>query len=153
MTCQGRLSESARRMRGRVPHGTVRSQRGSMLLEAVVGILLSAALGLGMAYSAARALNTQRYASTQNLAVMDMRQSLTTSGACVSGTVSAASGAGSGTLAGLSYERSCVTLTPTISAAGTSVTTSLSRTQELKTSTSSTTSALFGGDGVISFGQ
>jgi hypothetical protein len=153
MMCMGRLSESARRIRRRTPPSMVRSQRGGMLIEALVGILLSAALGLGMAYSAARALNTQRYTSTQNLAVMDMRLLLATSGACISGTVSAASGAGSGALAGLSYERSCITLTPTISAAGTSVSTTLSRTQELKTSTSSTTSALFGGDGVISFGQ
>lgn len=122
-----------------------------MLLEAMVGVVLSAALGLGMAYSAARALNTQRYASTQNLAVMDMRLSLATGGACVAGTVPAASG--TGLLANLSYERSCITLTPTISAAGASVATSLNRTESLSTSTSDTTTGFFGGDGRIRFGQ
>jgi len=140
-------------MRRGTPPATVRLQRGSMLLEALVGVLLSAALGLGMAYSAARALNAQRYASTQNLAVMDMRLSLATSGACVSGTVSAASGAASSALASLSYTQTCSTLTPTISAAGASAGTTLNRTQSLSTSTSAATTGLFGGDGVISFGQ
>lgn len=153
MMCQGRLSEAARRGRRSASRPILRWQRGSMLIEALVGIVLSAALGLGMAYSAARALNAQRYTSTQNLAVMDMRVSLATGGACVPGSVAAASGAGSGALANLSYTQTCITLTPTISAAGASVATSLSRTQSLSTTTSTTTSSLFGGDGVISFGQ
>jgi hypothetical protein len=102
--------------------------------------------------SAARALNAQRYASIQNLAVMDMRVSLATSTACVAGAVPAASGAASGALASLSYMQTCSTLTPTISAAGAIATTSLSRTESLATSTSAASTGLFGGDGVIRFG-
>jgi len=150
--CPGHLSEAALRMRRSACLATPQWQGGSMLLEAMVGILLSAVLGLGMAYSAARALNAQRYASIQNLAVMDMRVSLATSSACVAGAVAAASGAASGALASLSYTQTCSTLTPTISAAGAIATTSLSRTESLATSTSAASTGLFGGDGVIRFG-
>ena len=53
--------------------GAARRQRGSMLIEAMVGVVVSASLGLGMSYGAARALAVQRNASTQNMAVLQMR--------------------------------------------------------------------------------
>ena len=54
-------------------------QRGDALLEALIGILLMAVIGLGLSYAVARALNSQRYTSTQNIAIMQMRNLLATS--------------------------------------------------------------------------
>lgn len=50
-----------------------RSQQGDALFEALIGFLLLMVLGLGLSYAAARALNSQRYASTQNIALNQMR--------------------------------------------------------------------------------
>ena len=146
-----------------------RRQSGSMLLEAVVGIAVSAALGLGMAYSAARALKAQRYSTTQNLAVLQMRTLLT-----VPGDLSAWCAAGSGELnialnnvtasgavgdddesrsTAVPYMLSCSVLTPTITGAGQSATVSLKRPTALSTVDSGGgANSLFGGDGVIRFG-
>lgn len=52
-------------------HG--RFQQGDALFEALIGFLLLMVLGLGLSYAAARALNGQRYASTQNIALNQMR--------------------------------------------------------------------------------
>lgn len=49
------------------------SQQGDALFEALIGFLLLMVLGLGLSYAAARALNSQRYASTQNIALNQMR--------------------------------------------------------------------------------
>lgn len=50
-----------------------RSQRGDALLEALIGFMLLMVLGLGLSYAAARTMNSQRYASTQNIALNQMR--------------------------------------------------------------------------------
>lgn len=50
-----------------------RSQQGDALFEALIGFLLLMVLGLGLSYAAARAMNSQRYASTQNIALNQMR--------------------------------------------------------------------------------
>lgn len=50
-----------------------RSQRGDALFEALIGFMLLMVLGLGLSYAAARTLNSQRYASTQSIALNQMR--------------------------------------------------------------------------------
>lgn len=50
-----------------------RSQQGDALFEALIGFMLLMVLGLGLSYAAARAMNSQRYASTQNIALNQMR--------------------------------------------------------------------------------
>lgn len=144
-------------------------QRGSMLLEALVGMVLSAALGLGMAYSAARALSAQRYHSTQTMAVLAMRGMLAMpadlAAWCTSGAgsfelrlnnVNSAGGTGGAVVSAQSvpYTLACSTITPTISGAGQDAATSLQVPVTLTTTNAeSTASALFGGSGVLSFGR
>ena len=57
-----------------------RAQSGDALLEALIGMLLLAILGLGLSYSAARMLATQRYAATHGIMVAQMRNALETGG-------------------------------------------------------------------------
>lgn len=57
-----------------------RAQRGDALLEALIGILLLAILGLGLSYSVARILVSQRYAATHGIMVAQMRNALETGG-------------------------------------------------------------------------
>ena len=51
-------------------------QRGTSLIEAMVSMLLVAAMGLGLAYASSRTMLTQRYTTTQNLAAIQMREKL-----------------------------------------------------------------------------
>ena len=166
MTRQARCSERAMRRPKRcavVRPG--RRQGGSMLLEALVGLVLSAALGLGMAYSAARALSTQRYHSTQTMAVLTMRGMLAVpadlAAWCASGSgsfalrlnnVNSAGATGVASTQTVPYALACSTVTPTISGAGQGVATSLQVPATLATTDAgATASALFGGSGVVSF--
>lgn len=55
-----------------------RTQQGFSLVEALVSVLLVAILGLGMAYATSRVLLVQRFSTTQNLAVVQMREYLQT---------------------------------------------------------------------------
>lgn len=57
-----------------------RAQRGDALLEALVGILLLAILGLGLSHAAARMLAAQRYAAAHGIVVAQMRNALETNG-------------------------------------------------------------------------
>ena len=57
-----------------------RAVRGDALLEALIGILLLAILGLGLSYSVARILASQRYAATHGIMVAQMRNALETGG-------------------------------------------------------------------------
>ncbi len=166
MTQRARCSERAvRRPKCRAVVHPGRHQGGSMLLEALVGLVLSAALGLGMAYSAARALSMQRYHSTQTMAVLTMRGMLAVpadlAAWCASGAgsfdlrlnnVNSAGAAGVASTQTVPYALACSTVTPTISGAGQGVATSLQVPATLATTDAgATASALFGGSGVISF--
>lgn len=51
-----------------------RAQRGDALLEALVGILLLALLGLGLSHAAARMLAAQRYAAAHGIVDAQMRK-------------------------------------------------------------------------------
>ena len=57
-----------------------RAQRGDALLEALVGILLLAVLGLGLSHAAARMLAAQRYAAAHGIVDAQMRNALETQG-------------------------------------------------------------------------
>ncbi|HEF0046164.1 TPA: type II secretion system protein, partial [Citrobacter freundii] len=55
-----------------------RNQRGISLIESLVSLLLIAIMGAGLAIVSSRSLVTQRYVTTQNLAVMQAREYLKT---------------------------------------------------------------------------
>lgn len=57
---------------------SIKQQQGSYLIEAMISVLLVGVLGLGVAYATSKSLVAQRYATTQNLAVMHMREYLQT---------------------------------------------------------------------------
>ena len=148
--------------------GAARRQRGSMLIEAMVGVVVSASLGLGMSYGAARALAVQRNASTQNMAVLQMRGLLAAprdlsawgaSGGARSfdlslNNVNAAGAAATATTVTVPYALNCSTLTPTVTGANQSATVSLTRPATLATTNAgAVASATLGGNGVLSFGQ
>lgn len=52
------------------------ANRGDALIEALIAILLMATLGLGLAYTAGRALHSQRTMAAQGLAISEMRETL-----------------------------------------------------------------------------
>ncbi|WP_040064068.1 hypothetical protein [Pseudomonas batumici] len=58
-----------------------RRQRGDVLLESLVGILLMALIGLGITYAASRAAVSQRDMKLQNIVVSQMRSLLEQNGA------------------------------------------------------------------------
>lgn len=60
----------------RPSRSTERAQRGDALLEALIGMLLIAVLGMGSAYTASRVAVTHKYARTQAMAVSQLRQML-----------------------------------------------------------------------------
>lgn len=141
----------------------LRHQRGSVLFEALIGVVLSAALGLGMAYSAAATLKAQRYANLESMAVLQMRGLLaapptTMSGWCTSGAgtfslllnnLTADGEAVSGSANSVSYTLDCAVFAPTVTGASQGAAVSVQRPTKL--STSAQASSLVGGDGKISF--
>lgn len=62
--------------RGRDPGSRPPSQRGDMLVEALVGVLLLCILGAGMVYVATQLTGAQRDARIEGMAVISMRQLL-----------------------------------------------------------------------------
>ena len=114
---------------------TRRAQRGFSLIEALVSVLLVAILGLGMAYATSRVLLIQRYAATQSLAIVQMREYLQTGDLQVS-------------MAGrsLSVSDSPQQGAVTISIAGLSRDITLTRSRSLTVSNAE----LFSGDGTVS---
>lgn len=51
-------------------------QSGISLIEAMISLLLIAVTAVGLAYVSSRSMLTQRYVTTQNLAVIQMREQL-----------------------------------------------------------------------------
>lgn len=92
-----------------------RRQRGDMLLEALIGVLLLGLLGLGLTYAASRVLVQQRYANTQDVVLRQMRSTLETQG------VAALCAAGSVPLQVATGEQP-VNLTPTVACSNHAVT-------------------------------
>ena len=60
---------------------TPHQQRGDILLEALIGILLMAIVGLGITFATSRAANSQRNMKLQNIVVNQMRSLLEQNGA------------------------------------------------------------------------
>lgn len=141
------------------------SQRGDALIEAMVGVVLTAIIGLGLSYTASRAVKSQRYLNTQNAVISQMRESLasthlplsaicdtgsvpsldvagnaiTTTAVCSKGTVSV----GVGTSSGHSHEGGAGKTGLTLTLPASSVVTSLT----VESSANETNAALVGGDG------
>jgi Tfp pilus assembly protein PilV len=136
-----------------------------VLLEALVAMVLSAAIGLGLAYGAAKALSSQRYASTQNMAVFGLRQTLasasypTAAYNNAAGTlplalnsVNAAGAAATVSTKNVAYTKSCTQIAPTVTAADLAAVTVYPYACTLSTSSDATSIAVLGGNGVLSFG-
>jgi len=57
-----------------------RRQRGDMMLEALVGVLITSIIGAGLAHVASRVLSGQRDAKVENIAVEQLRAQLESGG-------------------------------------------------------------------------
>lgn len=136
----------------------LRGERGDALIEAIVGILLMTIVGLGLSYAAARALNSQRYQSTHNLMIAEMRNVLASQGLTnlCAGNVTVPNGS----LLGKALPTpTCTQASVSVGVAGSTqlnvtlpagkVVTSL----RLSTPRDDATIGLFGGDGSIVFSQ
>lgn len=64
----------------RRPRRSARQQRGDVLLDALIAMLLASIIGLGPAYVAARATVVQTQGGMQNLAAVQMRNLLSQQG-------------------------------------------------------------------------
>lgn len=121
-------------------------QRGDALLEALVAIVLAAVVGLGLAYAATRIAHGQRFMSTQNLAVHDMREGLLQKGfvlsdLCDDSSLHSHEAPERVALFSLNCENTTVTVN------GQDV--SLSVVRSLSSEANDRNSALLGGDGVV----
>jgi type II secretory pathway component PulJ len=120
------------------------------LIEALIAILLMATLGLGLAYTAGRALHSQRTMAAQGLAIAEMREALqgvdlASSGLCEPG---------SGTT--LDYDIAGRTITFEVTCAQSSVTMagvelSVRLPTAIESQSTEDSIALFGEDGRIVF--
>lgn len=61
-----------------VPASLPSRQSGISLIEAMISLLLIAVTAVGLAYVSSRSMLTQRYVTTQNLAVIQMREQIKT---------------------------------------------------------------------------
>lgn len=156
LCCKPQASAQCRSARTRLQA----RQRGNMLLEAMVGMVVGASLSLGMAYGAARALAAQRYATTQSMAVFSMREKLATS-AAVSGSgnfaldlnnLDAAGNATTKVTKTLSYTLTCSKISPTITFASIGAQVTVSKPCSMATSSDAVSAEVLGGSGIVSFG-
>lgn len=129
-------------------------QSGSALLEALIGMILMAIVGLGLSYATAKSLHSQRFLNTQNIFVSSVREWLLTADgqklarACNgSGQPEITIGDQTATLTVTCETQTVVIGTPSlhISINDDSVWTTIN----LVAPASATTQAMFGGDGRI----
>lgn len=127
-----------------------RRQRGDALLEAMIAMILMATIGLGLAYAATRAVNAQRYANTQTLALQEMREELQrrgqaegANGLCASGSESAWTWALGNS--NISFTLQCASTNITVN--GTTLT--IPTLRAVSSSDNDASRELFGGDGEI----
>ncbi len=127
-------------------------QRGSVLLEAMIGSLLTTILSLGVNTAVSKTLHSQRYSNTQRIALLQMRDEMQNGG--ITGICSG--GANTATVVGqtMSQNVTCSSAAVTLAinadlsvslAAGDVQATSFS----LSTTSDTTTQGLFGADGVL----
>ncbi|PZU25846.1 MAG: hypothetical protein DI584_12975 [Stenotrophomonas sp.] len=91
-------------------------QRGDIMLEALVGVLITSIIGAGLAHVMANVMNNQRDAKVENLVVERLRDSLQTQGVglCGSGTLEIGMPNGESRSAAVS----CESATATVAMAG-----------------------------------
>ena len=89
-----------------------RRQRGDIMLEALVGVLITSIIGAGLAQVVANVMNSQRDAKVENLMVERLRDSLHGQGVglCGSNTLEISLPSGSKTNAAVSCEPASATL-------------------------------------------
>lgn len=89
-----------------------RRQRGDMMLEALVGVLITSIIGAGLAHAVANVMNSQRDAKVENLVVERLRDSLQTQGVglCGSGTLEISMPNGESKNAAVSCEAATATI-------------------------------------------
>jgi Tfp pilus assembly protein PilV len=135
-----------------------RGQRGDALLESLVGVVLASIVGLGLSYTTARMMVSQRYVSTQYTVLGQMSGALAANGVSniCSGAnpVSVSVGASSLTLP----TPACTTAPVTVSVAGGSQAATLAAgvvtTMSLSTPGSNAAAInLIGGNGVVAISQ
>jgi Tfp pilus assembly protein PilV len=133
-------------------------QRGDALLESLVGVVIASVVGLGLSYTTARMMVSQRYVSSQYAVLGQMTDSLAASGVSniCSGTsvVSVAVGASSVTLP----TPTCTTAAVTVSVSGGSQSATLTpgvvTSMSLSTPSSNTAAInLIGGNGVVTISE
>ena len=73
-----------------------KEQEGTTLLEALVGLMLMAVVGLGLSYAASRSLTSQRYLNTQNIVVSQARQWLLSKNSTDIAAICGSTGSGTG---------------------------------------------------------
>jgi Tfp pilus assembly protein PilV len=83
-----------------------RRQRGDMMLEALIAVLITSLIGGGLAHVASRVMNSQRDAKVENLVVERLRDSLQSQGIglCAAGSLDIAMPGGSNTKATVACE-------------------------------------------------
>jgi len=138
--------------------GSRRGQRGDALLESMVGVVLASIVGLGLSYTTARMMVSQRYVSSQYAVLAQMTDSLQSSG--VSNICSGASqvSVAVGTSSVSLPTPTCTTTAVTVSVQGGSQSATLPAgvvtSMSLSTPSSNDTAInLIGGNGVIAISE
>ena len=129
-----------------------RRQRGDALIEAMIGVLVTAILFVGVNTSLAKTLTSQRYSNAQHLALLQMRDEIQTGGI----TDICSGGADDAAVAGWTVTQTATcnnaALTVAINA-GLSVSLAAGAvpaiTFSLSTDSNTTSQDLFGGNGVL----
>jgi prepilin peptidase dependent protein A len=137
----------------------IRGQRGDAILEALIGMMLMAIVGLGLGYASARATLSQRYLNTQNVVISNMREQLMSSSSissfCSGQGQSVVKVGSSSTALNLNCQNNTagsVNVSVGQAAGGLAVALpadALVTTLTLSTPENSTSSTLFGGDGIM----
>jgi glucosamine 6-phosphate synthetase-like amidotransferase/phosphosugar isomerase protein len=122
------------------------------MLEALVGLAVGAVMGLGMAWGAAQALHSQRFATTQNMTVFAMRNALSNASALSSGSAPVTVAMPTGPAKTLAATKTCVaTSTVMIAIPNHPETVNYQKPCSLSTNADTTNQSIVGGDGVIQF--
>lgn len=126
----------------------LRRQHGASMIEALIASLLLSILFLGLAHVLSRSLVSQRYMSTQNLALLQMRENLQQANQGVAELCDGSTPAAINVLSSVALTSSCSAGTLDINLAGLERTVP-TRSITVSTASTSASQGLFGGDGVI----
>ncbi len=144
------------------PRPACRRERGDALLEALIGVLLTVVIGLGLSYAASRTLVEQRNQTTQNAVLAQVSNALLTTGVpslCTSGINVALKNANINATLKLQSSPVCASAPITVSVTGGAATLSAALPAGVVTSMHFVTPgdaasiALLGGNGVLAISQ